>query len=143
MSQQAALDERRRAFIGFGIVGLILVGVGQAISGAVGGETEPDLITAIAWGVLALDVPTLGPFFFTPTTAARLGGDPVTVAKNLARLGAALAFIPIPVGFALLAISGDPWRMYVFVILSVGAGIYFWNRVGAVIASLSTPETGG
>ena len=136
----AALEWRRRIFVGGGLVALVILGASQAMSGLISEKGDPDLLTAGLWVFSAVDLVVLSTVLFGPRQAARMraaeGGDPAATGKAMSYMAVSLAATPTLIGFVLWMISGDLWRMYAFVPLSLAAGAVYWARIGSILGTL-------
>ncbi|MGH2808371.1 MAG: hypothetical protein ACRDKT_13970 [Actinomycetota bacterium] len=154
MSQRVGLDERRKVFGLFGILGLVVVGLMHPVAALFEQRADPDVLTAVLLGALAVEIPALSLFLFTPSQGskmrARLAEQGQTnepaVVRAASLLAAALALSPIVVGIVLLILSGDLWRLYAFTLLSLAGAAIYWNRLGTVFEGTlppTAPKPGG
>jgi hypothetical protein len=118
--------------------GVILVLVADSIGKSVGQQGDPDLITVALLVVVLIDSTVLSRVLLgqkrletARAAMAERGRDSslVGVGKVASVLAASLTMTPLLIGFVLLVISGDSWRLYLFAAVSVLAGFYFWRRV--------------
>lgn len=56
--------------------------------------------------------------------------------KALSFLATTFAFMPMSMGLVLFVISGDPWRMYIFLPITVASGIVLWQRIESALEEL-------
>lgn len=60
--------------------------------------------------------------------------------RSLAWMAAALMVQPALVGLVLFTISGDTWRMLLFVPISALAAALYWRRIGGALAALERSD---
>ena len=135
---EQALAYRRRIFLITGVPGVLLVFGAGPLAETLGQNQETDLITLIMLVVMVLDSLVLARLFLSSSSLekarARLserGGDAslAAVGKVASVIAASLAMTPLLLGFVLLVLSGETWRLYLFAAISLLAGMYFWRRV--------------
>jgi hypothetical protein len=144
----AALESRRRVFVGAGLLALVLLGGAQAMSGLVSDKGDPNLVTAGLWVFSAVDLVILSTVLLGPRQGLRIraagaGEGRAEVGKTLSLLAVALAASPMLIGVVMWLISGDVWRLYAFALLSLAAGAVYWARVGSLLRTIEPPPPEG
>lgn len=141
-----ALSWRTKAFLGLGTLCLLLVLSADSVASMIGEDADPDALTIGAWLFLAIDSAFLTIWLFSKGQIAKMHermtdrqgsvslGD---VGKTLSFLAASLASTPVLMGLVLLSISGDSWRLYVFVPISVLMGSVLWRRIESALDFLA------
>jgi hypothetical protein len=147
----SALEWRRRIFMGAGFAMIVVLGLAQAVSGLISDKGDPDILTAGLWAFSAVELVTLSTILLGPRQGVRIRagagevGGQGEVGKTLSFLAVALAASPMLFGVVMWLISGDVWRLYAFVPLSLAAGAVYWARVGSLLTTLEAqvgPESG-
>ncbi|HYI44064.1 MAG TPA: hypothetical protein VE174_01195 [Actinomycetota bacterium] len=142
----AVLAFRRRVFLTLGTLGFFLVVAADSIAGLFGNEGDPDLLTAGFLVVVVIDLIVASRLLLSQERLAKArtnlaargrDGSMLGVGKVATILGASLAMTPLLMGFVLLVISGDTWRLYLFAGVSLLAGFYLWRRIEEGIRYLS------
>jgi len=135
---QEALEQRRRIFLLYGVLVFGVIGVTHVLARGVKGG-DPDVTTVLLWAAMVIEVPVLTWFLFRPARLAKMktpeqGKTSVAdVGRSLSALAVALATVPTLFGFVLTMTSGDVWRMYLFVPITLVAAAIYWQRIGAML----------
>jgi hypothetical protein len=142
---EAALAWRRRAFLAWGIPTLLLALSVDSLGAFQDSESDPDLATAAAWAVIAVYLLIIiRAFFVEPQIrkiqsriAQRRGSSSTEeVGKMLNLLAASVLSVPTIVGLLLVSMSGDAWRFYIFLPISIVGGFVLWHRIEELLARL-------
>ena len=137
---------RRRVFLTLGTLGFFLVLSADPLAKLFGNEGDPDLLTAGFLVVVVIDLFVASRLLFSQERLAKArtnlatrgrDGSLVGVGKVASILAASLAMTPLLMGFVLLVISGDTWRLYLFAGVSLLAGFFLWRRIEEGIRQLS------
>jgi hypothetical protein len=148
---EAALEWRRRIFSVAGIAVLVLLGVAQAAAGLIQDKSDPNLLTAGLWIFCSVELVGLSTILLGPRRGLSIragageSGGRADAGKTLSLLAVGLAASPLLIGVVMWVISGDIWRLYVFVPLALTAAAVYWARVGALLETLEAqlgPERG-
>ena len=153
----AALAWRRRAFLLVGVPCIVLVLSAEALARVFDEESSPNALTFGAWLFVVLDLVVLLRWLFGESqirrmhrrVLARTGARSLAaVGKPLSFFGASIVATPVLVGLVMLLISGDPWRLYIFVPISLLGGIFVWRRIEDAlrlwpqVSGVTEPESG-
>jgi HAMP domain-containing protein len=137
---------RKRVFLTLGTLGFFLILAADSLADLFGNESDPDLLTAAFLVVAVIDLLVASRLLLgqerlarARTNLARRGrdGSLLGVGKVASVIAASLAMTPLLMGFVLLVLSGDAWRLYLFAGVSLLAGFYLWRRIEEGIRQLS------
>lgn len=144
---EAALNWRKRAFLLLGIPALLLTLSIDSVGDLFDQKSDPDLITAGAWLLMAVDLAIFHRVFFSPPKVQKMqqrlaeqrgAGSLEDVGRALSLLAASLIGTPILMGLVLVSISGDAWRLYVFVPISLVGGLVLWRQIEESLREIAT-----
>ena len=147
LARDAVARALRHRPLYFGLIlGAIVLIIGPSapvLGGAIDDPSRPDLMTAIFAGAAVLEGIVLVFFAFVPRRTVKAirrssdrRGTPVTlssVGSVTTLFAAAFAAAPILCGFSLLAVSGQVWRLLLFIPIAAVMGWGLWWRVGQIV----------
>jgi hypothetical protein len=148
---EGALAWRRRAFLVWGIPALLLTLSVDTVADVFDQKSNPDAITVGAWLFLAVDLVVLSRVLFgapqvrkmRQRLAERKGSASIeALGKALSFLAVSLLGAPILMGLVLVSMSGDAWRLYVFVPISLVGGVVLWRQIEAALRQLDSSAGG-
>jgi hypothetical protein len=137
-----ALRHRSLAFAVVGAYAIVLLAWVAPVLDVVPATSHPDLAT---WILLAA-TSVQGLLLAWLARPGRVAGQLLRARRppSLERAGRSLAWtaatfaaVPVTVGLALLAASGDVWRFLVFQPTAALVGVLLWRRVGQAVEELA------
>jgi archaellum biogenesis protein FlaJ (TadC family) len=148
---EGALTWRRRAFLAWGIPALLVTLSVDTVADVFEQNSDPDAVTIGAWLFMAMDLVVLSRVLFGAPQVRKMhqrlierkGSASIEdVGKALSFLAMSLLGAPFLMGLVLVSMSGDAWRLYVFVPISLVGGVVLWRQIEEAVRQLDSPAGG-